>query len=177
MRRNSDIAAGLVYCPSVTVHLSSCCRAPGQVHACTQPCKLKLDADPETYCSLQAPEAAAASQLWAHASSFAVIASPQVHQPHSAVLQPSHSAGRRLQHPGPEPVSCRATRLSATCPADAYLLNCPIQGHIPVLLVHVVVARARLEAHPDAKILDGGGVLLEDLADRQDLAVGLLHLT
>lgn len=39
-----------------------------------------------------------------------------------------------------------------------------VQGHVTVLLVHVVVAGARLVAHPDAKVLDGGGLALENLA-------------
>ena len=44
-----------------------------------------------------------------------------------------------------------------------HLLHGAIEGHIPELLVHVVVARSRLAAHPDAKVLDSGRLLLKNL--------------
>lgn len=54
-----------------------------------------------------------------------------------------------------------------------------VQSHITVLLVHVVVASPGLVAHPDAKVLDSGGPLLEDLQAHQPplLAVALADCT
>ena len=43
------------------------------------------------------------------------------------------------------------------------LLDSAVEGRVAVLLVHVVVSSPALVAHPDAKVLDGGGLLLEDL--------------
>ena len=45
---------------------------------------------------------------------------------------------------------------------------------IAVLLVHVVGARASIVAEPDAVVFYGGWLLVEDLADADDLPVGLL---
>ena len=45
-------------------------------------------------------------------------------------------------------------------PSCTYLLNCTIQGDVPVLLVHVVVASPGLIPHPHTKVLDLGWVLL-----------------
>lgn len=44
-----------------------------------------------------------------------------------------------------------------------YLLNSTIEGDIPVLLVHVVVASTGLISHPHTVVFDLGGVLLSDL--------------
>lgn len=49
-------------------------------------------------------------------------------------------------------------------------------GELAVLFVHVVRARARVVADPDAKVLDLHGSLLKDLVDRDNLAGGLLDL-
>lgn len=54
-------------------------------------------------------------------------------------------------------------------PSYAYLLNCTIQGDIPVLLVHVVVASSGLISHPHTKILDLGWVLLSNLQHTSSL--------
>ena len=43
------------------------------------------------------------------------------------------------------------------------LLDSAIEGGVPVLLVHVVVARPGLIPHPHAKVLDGRWLLLVDL--------------
>ena len=43
------------------------------------------------------------------------------------------------------------------------LLDGAVEGGVAVLLVHVVVASPALVADPDAEVLDGGGLLLEDL--------------
>ncbi len=48
-------------------------------------------------------------------------------------------------------------------PSHTYLLNCTVQGDVPVLLVHVVVASPGLIPYPHTKILDLGWVLLGDL--------------
>ena len=50
-----------------------------------------------------------------------------------------------------------------------YLLHSTIEGDIPVLLVHVVVASTRLISHPHTVVLDLGGVLLSDLQYRSSL--------
>jgi hypothetical protein len=44
-----------------------------------------------------------------------------------------------------------------------HLLYCSIESEVTVLLVHVVVASPTLVTHPDTVVLDGGGVLLENL--------------
>ncbi len=44
-----------------------------------------------------------------------------------------------------------------------HLVDCAIHGHIPVLLVHVVVARPRLVPDPQAEVLHAGGAAVEDL--------------
>ena len=55
------------------------------------------------------------------------------------------------------------TRLQQSVLHLVHLLHSPIQSHIPVLLVHVVVASARLVSDPDAKVFHSRGLLLEDL--------------
>lgn len=55
----------------------------------------------------------------------------------------------------------QVAELEAAC--ALYLLNSPIQSHISVLLVHVVVASTRLIPHPYTEVLDGCGVFLGDL--------------
>lgn len=47
---------------------------------------------------------------------------------------------------------------------------------LTVLLVHVVGTRAGVVADPDTEVLDLQGVLLVDLVERDNLAVGLLDL-
>jgi hypothetical protein len=49
-------------------------------------------------------------------------------------------------------------------------------GHLTVLAVHVVSARARVVADPDTEVLDLLGVLLVQLVDADDLTSGLLDL-
>eukprot|EP00850_Spirogloea_muscicola_P017502 SM000151S01490 [mRNA] locus=s151:179004:180190:+ [translate_table: standard] len=44
-----------------------------------------------------------------------------------------------------------------------HLLHAAIERRVPVLLVHVVVARPALVPHPDAKVLDGRWSLLKNL--------------
>lgn len=44
-----------------------------------------------------------------------------------------------------------------------HLLNSAIEGHIPILLVHIVVSCPRLIAHPKSKVLHCGGLLLKEL--------------
>lgn len=44
-----------------------------------------------------------------------------------------------------------------------HLLYRPVEGGVPVLLVHVVVPRAALVPHPQTEVLDRGRPLLEDL--------------
>jgi hypothetical protein len=44
-----------------------------------------------------------------------------------------------------------------------HLLHGAVQGRVAVLLVHVVVPRPALVPQPDAVVLDGGWVALEDL--------------
>jgi hypothetical protein len=56
------------------------------------------------------------------------------------------------------------------------LLHGAVEGDVAILLVGVVDAGARVVANPDAEVLDGGGVALENLVDGDDLAVGLLDL-
>lgn len=48
-------------------------------------------------------------------------------------------------------------------------------AHLSVLLVHVVGARSRIVADPDAKVLDLQRALLVDDIEGHDLAGGLLH--
>ncbi len=48
-------------------------------------------------------------------------------------------------------------------PSHTYLLNCTVQGDVPVLLVHVVVASPGLIPYPHTKVLDLCWVLLSDL--------------
>ena len=55
------------------------------------------------------------------------------------------------------------------------LLYGTVQGEVAVLLVGVVDTGTRVVANPDAKVLNGGGILLEDLIDSQNLTVGLLY--
>lgn len=50
-------------------------------------------------------------------------------------------------------------------------------GVVTVLSVHVVVSGTGIVLEPDSVVLDGSGVLLELLLDREDLSVGLLHTT
>jgi hypothetical protein len=49
--------------------------------------------------------------------------------------------------------------------------------HLPVLLVHVVCARARIISDPDTEVLDLERTLLVDLVESDDLAVGLLDFS
>jgi len=51
----------------------------------------------------------------------------------------------------------------STSRSHTYLLNCTVQGDVPVLLVHVVVASPGLIPYPHTKVLDLGWVLLSDL--------------
>jgi len=44
-----------------------------------------------------------------------------------------------------------------------HLLNCSVECKITVFLVHVVVAGSALVPHPDTVVLDGSGILLENL--------------
>lgn len=50
-----------------------------------------------------------------------------------------------------------------------HLLHGAVEGDVAVLLVRVVEARARHVAHPDAEVLDGRRVLLEDLQPGQHI--------
>lgn len=52
-----------------------------------------------------------------------------------------------------------------------YLLNSTIEGDIPVLLVHVVVASTGLISHPDTVVFDLGGVLLSDLQENHSMTL------
>lgn len=56
------------------------------------------------------------------------------------------------------------------------LADSAVERDIAELLVHVVVARARLVAEHDAEGLDVGGPALEDLVDGEDLSLGALGL-
>lgn len=56
-------------------------------------------------------------------------------------------------------------------------LNSISAGHLAVLLVHVVRARAGVVSKPDAEVLDLLGVLLVDSLDADNLASGLLDLS
>ena len=47
-----------------------------------------------------------------------------------------------------------------------HLLNCAVHGQVPVLLVHVVVARPRLVSNPNAEVLDAGGAAVKDLHNK-----------
>ena len=59
---------------------------------------------------------------------------------------------------------------------SVHLVDGSVQGDSAVLLVHVVGARAGVEAKGDAVVLDLGKVLLNDLGDLEDLAGGSLGL-
>lgn len=50
------------------------------------------------------------------------------------------------------------------------------EGEVTELAVHVVGAGAGVVTEPDAVVLDGAGVLLDDLGAVEDLTGGLLHL-
>ena len=54
------------------------------------------------------------------------------------------------------------------------LADCPVEGDVPVLLVHVVDAGPRLVSEHNAESLDVVGSALEDLVDGEDLALGTL---
>ena len=60
-------------------------------------------------------------------------------------------------------------------PCHTYLLNCTVQGDVPVLLVHVVVASPGLIPYPHTKILDLGWVLLGDLQHTISFLKCFLH--
>ena len=47
-----------------------------------------------------------------------------------------------------------------------HLLNAPVQSGVTVLLVHVVIPSSALVSQPDAVVLDGCRVLLENLSNR-----------
>ena len=70
----------------------------------------------------------------------------------------------------------RATSTVATSELSIHLINGTVNGHITVLLVHVVSARARVVADGDTVVLDVARVLLEDLSDTDDLTEGRLGL-
>ena len=55
------------------------------------------------------------------------------------------------------------------------LVDSSVHGDISELLKHVVVSCSRQHSDPDAEVLHGGRVLLEDLVDGNDLSVCLLH--
>jgi len=73
-------------------------------------------------------------------------------------------------------LDARGTHPMARSHLIVHLLHCSIESQISVLLVHVVVASPALIAHPDTIVLDGGGVLLKNLIDGQELTVRLLDL-
>lgn len=50
------------------------------------------------------------------------------------------------------------------------------EGRVAVLLVHVHIILARQVLQHDAVVLDGGGLALEDLGDRNDLTLALADL-
>ena len=55
-------------------------------------------------------------------------------------------------------------------------LDCLRPAHLAILLVHVVGARARIVADPDAEVLDLEGPFLMNDVEGDDLAVRLLDL-
>ncbi len=55
------------------------------------------------------------------------------------------------------------------------LHNGAVKGGITVLLVGVVYTGTGVVTNPNAKVLNSGGVFLEDFIDCQNLTVGLLH--
>lgn len=58
-----------------------------------------------------------------------------------------------------------------------HLLHPAVQGRVAVLLVHVVVPRPALVTEPDAVVLDGGGVLLKDLTERDTQTYILVRIS
>ena len=59
--------------------------------------------------------------------------------------------------------NARLPHAMSTSHLRVHLLDCAVHGQVPVLLVHVVVARSRLISDPEAKILHAGGAAVKDL--------------
>mmetsp|Transcript_18203 Transcript_18203/g.41632 ORF Transcript_18203/g.41632 Transcript_18203/m.41632 type:complete len:210 (+) Transcript_18203:232-861(+) len=86
-----------------------------------------------------------------------------------AVLRVNNSGADDLDAAGARAVTARHLRI--------HRVDRAVQGERAVLAVHVVGARARVIAEPDAVVLNITRVLLADFVDVQDLARGLLHVT
>lgn len=64
----------------------------------------------------------------------------------------------------------------AACKFCIHLFDCTADGHVPVLLVHVVCSTTTVVLDGDSIVLDGPGVLFPDLIDCQHLTSALLEL-